>query len=93
MLSLNDSYTKKYLNLRAKNIFKPKKKIVKVMQSQAKIIKEKMIAKKDFILYFDNTHIYATRQYAFILAKGIASHCVFTIKFSSRKYMCTRSVV
>lgn len=63
------------------------------MQSQAKIIKEKIIAKKDFILYFDNTHIYATRQYAFILAKGIASHCVFTIKFSSTKYMCTRSVV
>ena len=62
------------------------------MQSQAKIIKEKIIAKKDFILYFDNTHIYATRQYAFILAKGIASHCVFTIKFSSTKYMCTRVV-
>lgn len=39
LLSLNDSYTKKYLNLRAKNIFKPKKKIIKVMQSQAKIIK------------------------------------------------------
>ena len=51
-----------------------------------------LVAKKDFILYFDNTHIYATRQYAFILAKGIASHCVFRSNFQAQN-ICAHEVL